>query len=312
MGWETWTHRRRRTAGLLTRGRVPYFDGRYVLPYCGRITPFPSDYVMLGWVPYVLTPLRTTFPGVFVDAGMNIGQTMMLVRGSGWEAEYVGFEPNPVSFLIARQIALINGLQRCHLIPAGLLDRQDVVVMESNFDTDPATSVIKGFRPPERMKERNYAVVVRGDDALESIGCGRVGVVKIDVEGAELEVLRGLQRCLTQWRPLVVCEVLGLRDGNAVGDFRLHRQRDLEQVLRDHGYLICRAEPPRTFRFLAEVSEDRSGSDYFFVPKERARELVFALEANGFVAGQKGQDQGESRVDVSSRLMERRANVGEQ
>lgn len=284
MGWEPWTHRRRRLAGLLTGGKVPLFGSRYDLPYCGRITPFPSDYVTPDWTPYAL-PLRPLFSETFVDVGANIGQTLLFVKDSDANWDYIGFEPNPISFVVLQQMAKANSMHDYHLIPAGLSDQAGLLAMESNFETDPAATVISGFRAPGRMKLRSHVAVARGDEALAAIGCKKVGIIKIDVEGGELEVLRGLQDCLRTSRPLVVCEVLALHDGNSVGDFRVHRQRAVEKILLDQNFSIFRIEPPKTVRLVSEVPDDglRHMLDYFFTPNERRDDFEAALTSSGFL-----------------------------
>lgn len=281
MGWETWTYRKRRIAGLLTAERVPLFGGRYSLPYCGMSTPFPSDYVVSSWAPFVLNRVRDLFPGWFIDIGSNVGQTLLLVKefDSAWE--YVGFEPNPVSFFVSQQLARENKLAGYRLIPSGLSDQAGVLELLSNNDTDPASTLIPGFRGEGLMKFGGFATVLVGDEALESLHCDRPGVVKIDVEGAELEVLRGLQRCLGTARPLVVCEVLALHDGKSVGDFRVARQRELERILREHRYSIYRIELPGTIRKMPEVPDDRrlEWTDFLFVPDERSTDLEEAMRS---------------------------------
>lgn len=284
MGWEVWTHRRRRVAGLITHSRVPLFDRRYELPYLGRISPFPSDYVLVPWAPFMIEPIRAIFPGSFVDVGSNVGQTMLFIKHCDPDWDYVGFEPNPVSFVVSNQLAEANGLKSYCLVPAGLSDHAGLLQMESNFATDPAATVINGFRAPDRMKLRSRVTVVHGDDALAQVGCDRVGILKIDVEGGELEVVRGLRGHLASSRPLIICEVLNLHDGNSVGDFRVHRQRELERILREHRFTIYRIEPPGTVRAIPEVPADRSELvDFFFVPDERQSSFASTLASQGFV-----------------------------
>jgi len=264
---------------------VPLFDGRYELPYCGRISPYPSDYVLSPWAPFMLPPIRALFPGSFVDVGSNIGQTLLFVKHCDPDWDYIGFEPNPISFVVSRQIVDANGLRACCLVPAGLSDRSGLLEMESNFFTDPSASVVSGFRAAGWMKQRSYVAVMQGDEALDQIHCNKVGILKIDVEGGELEVLRGLRGRLESSRPLITCEVLALHHQKSVGEFRVHRQRQLEQILLEHRFAILRIEPPKTVHLVPEVPDDRRTDwvDYFFVPNERLPELTTTLRSQGFI-----------------------------
>lgn len=284
MGWETWVHRRRRIAELFVGDRVPLFHGRFKLPYCGRDTPFPSDYVFPLWRPFVFTPVRDLFPGSFVDVGANIGQTLLIVKEFDPNWDYVGFEPNTTCFFVSEQLAKANGFQGYRLIPTGLSDETKLVELHMNFSIDPSATVIPGFRGEGWMRSRRFVAVMNGDQALAAIGCENIGVIKIDVEGGELEVLRGVQGCLSKSRPLVVCEVLQFHDKKAVGDFRVKRARELESLLNEHRYLIFRLQEPRTVKLVTEIPDDGRGDwvDYLFVPNERRSEFIDSMKASDF------------------------------
>jgi hypothetical protein len=46
------------------------------------------------------------------------------------------------------------------------------------------------------------------DDYVALRGISRVDIIKIDVEGGELDVVRGSKRLLNESRPTIICEVL--------------------------------------------------------------------------------------------------------
>jgi FkbM family methyltransferase len=72
----------------------------------------------------------------------------------------------------------------------------------------PANSPYDGMRPTERVATDKQVEVelTTIDEEWKRLGCPRVSSIKIDVEGAELEVLRGAMDCLLRERPPVLLE----------------------------------------------------------------------------------------------------------
>jgi FkbM family methyltransferase len=118
-----------------------------------------------------------------------------------------------------------------------------------------SASTRKGFR------EANQSIVVpalRIDTYIEAAGTATVGLIKIDTEGTEPEVLEGAETVLERDRPLVICEVL-----------KGQTERRLHAVLEGKGY--------RTFHITAAgliAKEEIEGDaryqerNYLFTPEE--------------------------------------------
>ena len=115
-------------------------------------------------------------------------------------------------------------------------------------------------------------------------------VVKIDVEGAELDVTIGMEARLESSRPFVLCEVL---HAHSLEQLALMEQRNcaLMRLLASHRYEVLRllkddqwasvvgiepvsAFPNETYRW-----DSQSVCDYVFTPKERSAELLEAFAA---------------------------------
>ena len=79
-------------------------------------------------------------------------------------------------------------------------------------------------------------------------------VLKIDVEGAELEVLQGAARLLSDERPVILCEV---SEAAAVG---------VSALLQAHGYIVCDGSKPSTDR----IPLHRAPWSTVAFPRERA------------------------------------------
>jgi hypothetical protein len=80
---------------------------------------------------------------------------------------------------------------------------------------------------------RTRVQTVALDEFLEEHRIGPVGLVKVDVEGSEAEVLGGMAQRLKRDRPSILCEVLP-------GD---HRGEALERILRPCGYRFMHLTP---------------------------------------------------------------------
>jgi hypothetical protein len=102
--------------------------------------------------------------------------------------------------------------------------------------------------------------------------------IKIDVEGAELEVVEGLSNTLQQQRPVIIFEVLNhflVGTGSPLDEstirFRESRVQKVETILRNLGYEIFNILPGKRLKKLLRIeppaSADLSLTNYLAVSK---------------------------------------------
>jgi FkbM family methyltransferase len=165
------------------------------------ITPhLAMDGYWESWITLVLA--RTVRPGSHcLDVGANHGYyTLVMADAAGPEGRVVPVEPTPRLVELLRQTLDVNGFP----------DVEVVAKAASDSDGEPLQLVI----PPRRsMNARLVADVGEAEEAVgvESITIDsitrdwpRVDLIKIDVEGAEERVWRGMQRTLADNPELVV------------------------------------------------------------------------------------------------------------
>jgi FkbM family methyltransferase len=224
------------------------------------------------WMFELLKMLIGKRPGAFVDIGANLGQTLLKTKTIDADIPYYGFEPNPTAYSYCRELVRANQFRNVMLFPTGLSGRSEVVLLFTKSDTDPSGSIVAGFRPPERYSDVQPVSVHRGDEVIEGLGVNAIGVIKIDVEGGELDVLQGLTRTLSTCRPLVLCEVLPVYDpATPHGQLRRLRQQQLAQLLHDASYRIFRIHAPRAeLKSLDDfgLHGDIALSNYLFAPAD--------------------------------------------
>jgi FkbM family methyltransferase len=239
------------------------------VPLLGGIG-FDNLYAGEEWMTAILAVLLPRRAGAFVDVGVNVGQTLLKVKVLHPERPYIGFEPNPVCYNYTRRLIEENGFTNCTLLPVGLSNTATVAPLFINADADVGGTTIPGFREPHQWTQVRHVAVFPGDAMLATLDTPPVSVIKVDVEGAELEVLEGLRQTLDT-RPFILCEILPLfTDGCAKGRFRKPRQDRLLANMREAGYELFRVLADASVVPLHDIEthEDPSLSNYLLAPHE--------------------------------------------
>jgi FkbM family methyltransferase len=192
------------------------------------------------WMCSLLEKVLPLKKGVFLDVGVNIGQTLMKLKSVNSNIEYIGFEPNPVCVYYAGELIKANGYTNTRLLPVGIFNEDCVLQlnMYSEGDTDPAASIINNFRPGEKIYHKIFVQVSRFETVSGLLGINDIAIVKIDVEGAELEVLQSLENTLLLHRPFIFIEILPCYTESNTA--RIKRQAQLEELLTRLHYQIFR------------------------------------------------------------------------
>jgi FkbM family methyltransferase len=148
-------------------------------------------------------------PGmVFFDVGAYHGIFSVLAgRKLASDGQVVAFEPSPRERRRFLFHIHMNGLSRVELEPlavSGHRGTRKFFTVASDF------SSMNSLQPPpiDWPVEETTVPTVAIDDYLAERRIGRIDLMKIDVEGAELEVFRSARRLLSSLRPILICEVL--------------------------------------------------------------------------------------------------------
>lgn len=142
---------------------------------------------------------------MIIDVGANVGQTMLSVKAAYPNIEYIGFEPNPVCVNYLNKLIRVNRFQHARIFPFALSDKNDIVEFFKTHAHDPRATMHREFFEEEVTSD--ILPMLRFDD-LSGVNIRKNPVVKIDVEGAELNVIKGMTGLLQQHNPIIICEVL--------------------------------------------------------------------------------------------------------
>lgn len=233
------------------------------------------------WMLALLRRLMALGPGTFVDVGVNLGQTLIKAKAIDPARRYVGFEPNPVCVHYVEELLAANGWPNCQVVPAGLGASSGIVTLElyNGRSGDSSASIVEGFRPGEAVSFRKTVAILGAADLPGDLLAPPVGVIKIDVEGAEADVIDALAPVIARDRPLITMEILPCYDDSRTD--RIARQARIEARLAGADYRILRvlhAGQGGAFAFepLATIGihGDLALCEYVMCPAERVAELT--------------------------------------
>lgn len=224
-----------------------------------------------GWLYELLERLLPLRPGAVVDVGVNLGQTLVKCLLLDPGRRYIGFEPNPECVGVAESIIRLNHATDATIVPCGLHERFALLTLFGQHSMDSAASLVEGFRRATHYTMSRHVCVAPGDAALRQLAPGPIAVIKIDVEGAELEVVAGLRETIEAHRPFVLCEILPIKDeATDRGQMRRERTDRVVGTLQALGYQLYRVHHVGSLEPLERVNTHASLalSDYLFVPRE--------------------------------------------
>jgi FkbM family methyltransferase len=195
-------------------------QGTYLDWYCELFGTFE---------PHVRSAIAATLRpgGTAVDVGANVGlHTLTMASAVGPEGSVLAIEPNPVAVARLRANLALNDLDARVLVHA-VSDRVGEMPL---FVPDGVNNNLGQARlgPRDGLTAGGSVAVTTLDLVAERLDA--LDLLKIDVEGFEVAVLRGARRTLERFRPVVLLEYepeLWLDAG--------HRWDDLVDLLADVG-----------------------------------------------------------------------------
>jgi FkbM family methyltransferase len=163
-----------------------------------------------NYEPEVTATIRSLLePGSsFIDVGANIGWYSLLAASIvGSTGQVMAVEANPQNCDLLERSAKHNGYDQIVVIPFAASDSLGVVALR----TDSTNGAIVPLDGISQSMTCSYVTPARPlDDIVSEAKLSRLDVMKIDVEGAEPQVLRGAAKSIGRFRPTIVSEFFPL------------------------------------------------------------------------------------------------------
>jgi FkbM family methyltransferase len=225
-------------------GLLSYFNFNYQINVNNNKTIIPiinglgvsSTDLSEKWMINLLSCLFVFRKGLFVDVGVNTGQTLIKLKSVDSEIDYIGFEPNPTCCYYVSELVRLNRFLKVDIYPFALSERSEVIKLNyyTKDVTDSSASMVDAFRNQEVFYQKNISCHSFSEVRINE----KISFLKIDVEGAELEVINGLIHKVNTDKPIILMEILPAY--SSANSARVERQDELFRILVSIGYKFYR------------------------------------------------------------------------
>ena len=195
-----------------------------------------------------------------VDVGAHKGEMLQLIRQNAPQGQHFAFEPIPQLYDRLKR----SEMEHVEVYPYAL----------SNFEGATTFHLVKSDPAYSGIKRRTYAkadaeielieVQVRCMDEVLKSRTTKIDLIKIDVEGGELDVMKGASQILATDQPLLVFEC-----GKGASEFYNNTPEMVFDFLSDASYEIYRLssflQGEKPYERTQFISTFQSGDEYYFI-----------------------------------------------
>ncbi len=279
-------------AKVLNIKRLPQnINFTYSIKFNGKRLTIPVIYglglsnltIRKDWILNLFKMMNFSEEEVLLDVGVNVGQSLVAFK-SCYNNNYYSFVPNANCLYYLKHLVKRNNFNNVKIIPIRLSNENRLVKFYSKTDSDSAATIVENLKPNFYLEDSaSYILVLRFDD-LNVLNEKFIGLLKIDLEGLELEVLQGMKNMLELNKPIILCEILDCHDKSSAGNTQ-KRANQVMNLLKKLDYVVFKVVTDGVkVRFeknqiitLKQWSASGSinSSDYLFVHSRSARMPIF-------------------------------------
>jgi len=214
------------------RTAIPYFPLRHTLPDGRRMLKYFGDHNVPRIVEEVLVAgVYDSIPGlgprdgdIVFDIGAHIGTyAFRAAKAIGGNGRYIAVEADPRNFsLLRRNVRSLQGI-RIDCLNLALWSSPGTVTLHRHPWGFGGHSVV--------FEHGSDPVEVRADtldNIVRQLDLSAVSFVKMDVEGAAVEILKGGEETLSKFKPRISCAAYHTPDESQL----------VADLLRHHGYSV--------------------------------------------------------------------------
>ena len=154
---------------------------------------------------------------VFIDVGANVGKYSFFIANRNQDSKIIAIEPDKRNVLVFQENLKLNNIEhRVKIVEKAVFCRNESKKLFINIDNHEKNTIyeeeIMGadkYIGTGKKRNVNYKTIVVEAVTLDSIADNlseKIGLIKLDIQGAELDALQGAEKILSDDKPNIIFE----------------------------------------------------------------------------------------------------------
>jgi len=146
---------------------------------------------------------------VIFDIGSNMGTYATWIARGFPEGKIYCFEPQRLVFQLLCGNIAINNFDNCHIFNMGIGSKDEFIeVSEPNYFSKEDFGIFSLIEDkiPNKSGVKTMVQIMKLDTFVETYKIPKIDFIKIDVEGMDIDVLRGAENVLKRYNPCIFIE----------------------------------------------------------------------------------------------------------
>ncbi|MFH1325755.1 MAG: FkbM family methyltransferase [archaeon] len=198
-----------------------FIKNRYGLFFCGN--NFSSVFGVGSMSEPIVRKELIIKKGVMMDIGANCGMfTIPTAKMLGKNGRVISIEPDKKNIKLLKKNVGLNNLKNVDVIEKGVFSKKGKMTFYLDDIGTGGHSLLKS-----EVKKKEIISVDTIDNTLSKLKINHVDLIKIDVEGVEIEAFKGAKKILKKSHPKIIFEALSE-----------HKREEIYKFLNQYGYKI--------------------------------------------------------------------------
>ncbi len=263
-------------SGVLRSAQVTYGYSEMGFLHAGKAAEYPYDHVILGGVPesFDVQIVKRCLGGIrtFWDIGANTGiYCFVAATETDSDARIVAFEPQPECCAQLRETIRLNRWEKkVEVCAIGLGEHPATMDLYLSGTGSTLRNEFNDNHESPRIPVRVDTV----DQCRQKLGVEKIDFMKIDVEGFELDVLKGGEKSIESDKPILFIEIADMIKGRS---FRNILYPQTLHWLWKRGYVLFRSDGRARISRVRKATGQTDPSMYLCLHPDRHLGLIRAF-----------------------------------